>query len=100
MPDYETSIKDEPLVLLERIQVLMHTPERAKYPPLTLVEVLIGFLSIKQGEKETLLDYTASYKSKKMCFSLCLEVSSSTDFLSKLLITKQRLQEIQHGKMR
>ena len=47
MPDYETSIRDKLLVLLEMIQVLMHTPERAMYPPLTLVEVLISFLSNK-----------------------------------------------------
>ena len=43
MSDFDTDIKNEPLTLLERIETLMHTPERAKYPALMLVEVLLNF---------------------------------------------------------
>ena len=57
MPDFDTKIKREPLILLERIEQLMHMPEKAKYPSLTTVEILSNFLKCKQGDKETLLDY-------------------------------------------
>ena len=43
----------------------MHTPERAKYPQLTLIEVLNNFLKLKQGENESLLDYYSRFKSEK-----------------------------------
>lgn len=43
----------------------MHTPERAKYPQLTLIEVLSNFLILKQGENESLLDYYSTFKSEK-----------------------------------
>ena len=56
MADYDTHIKNDPLALLERVRTLMHTPQNAKYPPLTLVEVLY-FLKVKQGKKEILVDY-------------------------------------------
>ena len=43
----------------------MHTPEKAKYPQLTLIEVLSNFLKLKQGDNETLLDYYSRFKSEK-----------------------------------
>ena len=55
MQDFDSAIKREPLVLLERIEQLMHTPEKAKYPALTAVEILSNFLRCKQGKKESLL---------------------------------------------
>ena len=64
MPDYDTRIHNEPLELLREIESLMHTPEQAKYPQLTLVEVLLSFLKIKQGDKEDLLDYLSRFKSE------------------------------------
>ena len=65
MPDFESSILNQPIVLLERVENLMHTPMKAKYPPLTLVEVLISFLQIKQGDNESLLDYLSRFKSER-----------------------------------
>ena len=43
----------------------MHNPERAKYPSLTLVEVLQNLLKTKQGDKEELLEYLSWFKSKR-----------------------------------
>ena len=43
----------------------MHTPEKAKYPSLTLVEVLLSFLKVKQGDNEDLLDYLSRFKSER-----------------------------------
>ena len=65
MPDFDGQINKNPLVLLERIETLMHTPERAKYPSLTTVEVLHNFLKCKQGEKESLIDYLSRFKSER-----------------------------------
>ena len=45
--------------------MLMHTPEKAKYPALTLIEVLLSFLKIKQGDNEDLLDYLSRFKSER-----------------------------------
>ena len=57
MSDYDTAIWHEPLTLLTRIESLMYTPERTKYPSLTIVEVLNNFLKTKQREYEDLFDY-------------------------------------------
>lgn len=43
----------------------MHTPEKAKYPALTLVEVLLSFLKVKQGDNKDLLDYLSRFKSER-----------------------------------
>ena len=64
MSDFESRIKDEPLELLKEREMLMHVPQRAKYPPLTLVEVLSEFTRVKQGEKESLFDYLNGFKSE------------------------------------
>ena len=37
MPTFETTIKNGHLVLMETIEMLKHTPEKAEYPSLTLV---------------------------------------------------------------
>ena len=58
-------IKNKPIALLERIETLMHTPERATYPALMLVEVLLNFLKVKQGDHEDLLDYLSRSKSER-----------------------------------
>ena len=64
MSDFSTSVKNNPLELLARIETLMHVPQKAKYPPLTLVEVLNSFIRLKQGENETLLEYLSRFKSE------------------------------------
>ena len=43
----------------------MHTPEKAKCPALMLIEVLLSFLKIKQGDNEDLLDYLPQFKSER-----------------------------------
>ena len=47
------------------IEILIHTPEKAKYPSLTLVEVLCSFLRAKQGENEEFLDYLLMFKTER-----------------------------------
>ena len=61
MPEFETKIRNEPLALLKTIEMLIHTPEKAKYLFLTLVEVLCSFLKVKKGENEELLEYLTRF---------------------------------------
>ena len=65
MSTFETKIKHEPIALLEMIKMLMHTPEKAKYPSLTLIEVLLSFTKIKQGKNEELIDYLSRFKTER-----------------------------------
>ena len=65
MSDFNTVVKNEPLELLARVERLIHTHMKAKYPPLTLLEVLYSFLNLKQGENEVLLDYLGRFKSER-----------------------------------
>ena len=65
MTTYETVIRNEPLLLLKNIEMLIHTPEKAKYPSLTLVEVLCSFLKVKQGENEELLECLSRFKTER-----------------------------------
>ena len=65
MSDFETTVRDNPVELLDRVEKFMHTPERAKYPALTLIEVLLSFLKVRQGDNKELLDYLSRFKSKR-----------------------------------
>ena len=61
-PDYATRIEDNPIVLLEEIQKLMHETVRAQYNMLTFVEAIEAFVTIKQKDDEELLDYSKRFK--------------------------------------
>ena len=61
-PDYESKIRNDPIELLKIIKVLMHDPERAKYPYASLTEAMTRVINIKQYEKESLLDYSKRFK--------------------------------------
>ena len=65
MPYFDTPILNQPIVLLQRVENLLHTPMKDKYHPLTMVEVLISFLQIKKGDNESLLDYLSRFKSER-----------------------------------
>ncbi len=61
-PDYESTIRDDPIELLTKIKVLMHDPIRAKYPFASLTEAMSRMLNLKQIENEGLLDYVKRFK--------------------------------------
>ena len=65
IPTFETMIRNEPLALLETIEMLIRMPEKAKYPSLTLVEVLCSFLKVRQGENEEFLEYLTRFKNER-----------------------------------
>ena len=51
-PDYETTIRDDPIELLNTVNVLMHDSVRAKYPYASLYDVMMQLLNLKQQEKK------------------------------------------------
>ena len=65
MPDYASVIRNDPVALLNIVESLMHTPEKAKYPTLTLIEVLLSFLKVRQGDNEELFDYLSRFKTER-----------------------------------
>ena len=72
-PDYENTIRDDPIELLTKIKVLMHDPIRAKYPFASLNEAMSRMLNLKQIENEGLLDYVKSSRSRAILLSRMLE---------------------------
>ena len=55
-PDYATRIEDNPIVLLEEIQKLMHKTVRAQYNMLEFLKAIKAHVTIKQKDGEELLD--------------------------------------------
>ena len=62
--DYEDKILNHPLLLLERILLLMHMPIRETYPMISLTDVMSRLVNIKQKDSEDLLNYLERFKEK------------------------------------
>ena len=63
--DFDSTVLNEPLERMKRIKMLVHTPEKAKYPFLTLIEVFASLLNFRQGGSEDLISYLRCFKSEK-----------------------------------
>jgi hypothetical protein len=61
-PEFETTICDDPIELLNKIKVLMQDPIRAKYPFASLTEAISRMLNLKQSENEGQFDYVKRFK--------------------------------------
>jgi hypothetical protein len=61
-PAYETTLKNDPIAVLEAIKTLMHDPVRAQYPLVSMTDALSRLLNAKQQENESLLDYVKRFK--------------------------------------
>lgn len=80
-PDFNKTIKNDPIALLEAIKVLMHDTQRAQYPEISMTEALIRCVTIKQGDNETLLDYVKRFKQQQYVMKSFLGTSLLDDFL-------------------
>jgi hypothetical protein len=60
--EFETTIRDDPIELLNKIKVLMHDPIRAKYHFASLIKAISRMLNLKQSENEVLLNYVKRFK--------------------------------------
>ena len=65
LPNYESEIQDDPIKLLESVQVLMHTPIRAVYPMWGLAEILADLVNLRQKEDEDLITYLERFKQER-----------------------------------
>jgi len=64
--DFESTIKNDPIALLKTIRILMHDPQQAKYPYVSVTKVIVRVLiSTKQREDESLIDYVTRFKSAR-----------------------------------
>ena len=50
-PTYQSTIQDNAIELLKTVKLIMHDPERIKYPYVSLTEALHRILKMKQHEK-------------------------------------------------
>ena len=66
-PDYETTIRDNPIELLTTVSVLMHDTVRAKYPYASLCDVMMHLFNMRQQEQEHLNDYVKGSNNLMMC---------------------------------
>ena len=64
-PDFEVTIRDDPIELLKTINILMHDTVRAKYPYASLHGVMMRLFNLRQQEHEHLTDYLKRFKQTK-----------------------------------
>ena len=64
-PDFETTIRDDPIELLKTINMLMHDTVRAKYPYASLHDIMMRLFNLRQQEHEHLTDYVKRFKQTK-----------------------------------
>ena len=91
LPEFTTVIRDNPIELLKAIERQVHVPDRAVYPTLTIIEAMTSLLSVRQGEKESLLSYLERYKSEKNV----MEVLVGKNFLSNFVKKSPEYQEVE-----
>lgn len=65
MTNYEPVVLNETLVLLDRVERIMHTRQLSLYPTLTLAETFSCLLKLWQMEKVYMLVYLERFKSER-----------------------------------
>ena len=55
--NYEIKIQDNPIEILKYIKIIMHKPERSKYPFTSMNEPLKRIVKTNQKYNESILDY-------------------------------------------
>jgi len=62
IPDYESTIKDDPLALLTAIKTCVHENARTQYPPFTISTHWDRLLKLKQAEEEDPPSYAKRFE--------------------------------------
>jgi len=62
LPDYESTIRDDPLALLTAIKTCVHENARTHYPPVTISTHWDRLLKLKQAEEEDPPSYTKRFE--------------------------------------
>ena len=61
-PDYETTIKDNPIELLKTLIVLMYDTVRARYSYASLYDAMMHLFNMRQQQQEHLNDHDKRVK--------------------------------------
>ena len=64
LPDYERSILNDPLMLLENFRLLVYTTIRATYPMMPLSHVMSRLVNLRKKYNEDILDYLERLRNK------------------------------------
>ena len=62
LPNFRSEIENDVLKLLQHIEILMHTPMRAIYPYMTLIEAQARLVNIRMNENEDLVTYLERFR--------------------------------------
>jgi len=62
LPDYESTIRDDPLALLTAIKTCVHKNARTQYPPVTISTHWDRLLKLKQAEEEDPPSYAKRFE--------------------------------------
>jgi len=62
LPDYESTIRDDPLALLTAIKTCVHENARTQYPPVTILTHWDRLLKLKQAEEEDPPSYAKRFE--------------------------------------
>ena len=90
LPDFEMDIENDPLKLLNAVQKLMHTPMRAIYPFMGLIEALARLLNMKQYEDEKLFEYGDRFKQERQIVRSLL----GKEFLERFIENTEEYQQL------
>jgi hypothetical protein len=63
--NFETEIRDDPIMLLDVIRGLLYDTERGKYPYSQITDSFKNFLLTRQMENESLLEYSKRFKQNR-----------------------------------
>jgi len=80
-PEFELSIQDDPIKLMEAIAQLMHEPIRAVYPYSAVTEAMKRFINIKQKDDEDIVGFMERFSQQKNI----LQSHLGSDFLGEFV---------------
>jgi hypothetical protein len=63
-PDFETKIKNDPIELLEAIEILINNPVWVRYPYASVTEAMTRFMTCRQLENEPLVNCVKRFMGK------------------------------------
>ena len=95
-PQYESNIQDDLIELLKKIKIIMHDPEKSKYPFASLTEAVNRLVNLKQYDKENLLEYSKRFKQAKdtmVAKALFLSKRACPDIQPTVAVLCTRVQE-------
>ena len=98
-PEFETKIKNDPIALLDAIQVLTHDTIRAQYSYVRMTEQLQRFLNIKQHENEAAAEFLKRFKQECDGVKNALGTHMLDDFVANTEVYQQAATDVEKKKL-